>query len=311
MSFWKAKGLIERGVRMIDNNTKQCVSIFEVGPRDGLQPEPVFIDTQKKIELVNKLTDAGCKRIEVTSFVHPKWVPQMKDSKEVLAGIKRKEGVTYNALIPNLRGLELAIESGLKEVVTIMSTSESHNKKNLNMSPEESLKEIEKINKVAAQNGVKVRSYIATVFGCPIEGHMSPQKALDIALKLESFGSYEISLGDTTGMANPISAYEIPKMIKEKLTKASLAVHYHKYNGLEFANNLASYNAGIRIFDSAAGGLGGCPYAPGAKGNCQTEILVEMFERMGIDTGINLEKIYEAGNYAQTLSTLLHQRCEV
>lgn len=293
---------------MIINDNCKEVSIFEVGPRDGLQPEPVFIPTEKKIELVNKLTAAGCKRIEVTSFVHPKWVPQMADSKEVLAGITKKEGVSYNALIPNLRGLELAIECGLKEVVTIMSTSESHNKKNLNMSTADSLKEIEKINIFAAKNGVKVRSYIATVFGCPIEGDMNPKRALEIALKLEEFGSYEISLGDTTGMANPITAYEIPKMINEQLTKANLAVHYHKYNGLEFANNLASLEAGIRIFDGAAGGLGGCPYAPGAKGNCQTEILVEMFHRMGIETGIDLEKLYEAGQYAQTLSTLLHQK---
>lgn len=285
------------------------VSIFEVGPRDGLQPEPDFIPTEKKIELVNMLTDSGCQRIEVTSFVHPKWVPQMADAKAVLAGIRRKEGVTYNALIPNMKGLEFAIEAGLNEVVTIMSTSQSHNKKNLNMSREESLKEIERINKVAKGNGVKVRSYIATVFGCPIEGCMAPELALETALALESFGSYEISLGDTTGMANPTSAYEIPKMIKEKLTTASLAVHYHKYFGIEFANNLASLQAGITIFDGAAGGLGGCPYAPGAKGNCQTEVLVDMFHRMGIETGIDLEKITEAGNYAQTLSTLLHQKC--
>ena len=285
------------------------VSIFEVGPRDGLQPEPDFIPTEKKIELVNMLTDSGCQRIEVTSFVHPKWVPQMADAKAVLAGIRRKEGVAYNALIPNMRGLEFAIEAGLNEVVTIMSTSQSHNKKNLNMSREESLKEIERINKVAKGNGVKVRSYIATVFGCPIEGCMAPELALETALALESFGSYEISLGDTTGMANPTSAYEIPKMIKEKLTTASLAVHYHKYFGIEFANNLASLQAGITIFDGAAGGLGGCPYAPGAKGNCQTEVLVDMFHRMGIETGIDLEKITEAGNYAQTLSTLLHQKC--
>lgn len=285
------------------------VSIFEVGPRDGLQPEPVFIDTEKKIRLVDMLTDAGCKRIEVTSFVHPKWVPQMKDAKEVVAGIRKKEGVTYNALIPNMKGLELAMECGLKEVVTIMSTSESHNKKNLNMCVADSLKEIEKINKTAAQHGVKVRSYIATVFGCPIEGAMPPEKALEIALALESFGSYEISLGDTTGMANPISAYQIPKMIKEKLTKAQLAVHYHKFHGMEFANNLASLQAGITIFDGAAGGLGGCPYAPGAKGNCQTEVLVEMFHRMGFQTGIDQQKINEAGAYAQTLSTLLHGNC--
>ena len=288
--------------------TKQ-VEIVEVCPRDGLQPEPEFIPTDKKIALIDLLSETGLKRIEVTSFVNPKWVPQMKDAKEVYAGIKKKPGITYNALIPNLRGLELAMEAGFKEVVTIMSTSESHNKKNLNMSCDQSLKEIEAINKLAAENGVRVRSYIATVFGCPMEGAMPARKALDIALALEGFGSYEISLGDTTGMANPNSAYEIPKMIRESLTKARLAVHYHKYHGIEFANNLASLQAGITIFDGAAGGLGGCPYAPGAKGNCQTEILVEMFHRMGIETGVDLAKLYKAGEYAQTLSTLLHQTC--
>ena len=284
------------------------VEIFEVGPRDGLQPEPEFVDTAKKIKLVNMLGEAGCKRIEVTSFVNPKWVPQLKDAAEVFRGITRKPGVVYNALIPNKRGLELALECGLEEVVTIMSTSESHNKNNLNRSVAESLKDVEEINNIARSEGVRVRSYIATVFGCPMEGDMDPKKALDIALALESFGSYEISLGDTTGMANPNSAYSIPKMIFEALTKARLAVHYHKYFGLEFANNLASYNAGIRIFDSAAGGLGGCPYAPGARGNCATEILTEMFHRMGVETGINQKKIEETGAYAQTLSTLLHRK---
>lgn len=281
------------------------VEIFEVGPRDGLQPEPVFIDTQKKIDLVDMLTDAGCKKIEVTSFVHPKWVPQMADAKEVFANIKRKEGVTYSALIPNMKGLEIAIDTGLDEVVTIMSTSESHNMKNLNRTVSESLKEVEEINRVAKQNGVRVRSYIATVFGCPMEGYQDPQKAMDIAMAFDEFGSYEVSLGDTTGMANPISAYEIPKAIKAKLKNANLAVHYHKYHGLEFANNLASLEAGITVFDGAIGGLGGCPYAPGAKGNCATELMVEMFNRMGIETGLDLEKLYEVGKYAQTLSTLL------
>lgn len=293
---------------MNSHNIKE-VSIFEVAPRDGLQPEPIFIPTGKKIALIDMLTDAGCQKIEVTSFVHPKWVPQMKDAKEVFAGIRKRDGVVYNALVPNLRGAELALECGFKEVVTIMSTSESHNRKNLNMSPAESLREIEKINGLAASAGARVRSYIATVFGCPMEGHMPPERALETALALESFGAYEVSLGDTTGMANPNSAYEIPRMIKAKLARASLAVHYHKYFGLEFANNLASLEAGITVFDGAAGGLGGCPYAPGAKGNCQTEIMVEMFHRMGIRTGIDLEKLYAAGEYAQTLSTLLHQKC--
>ena len=288
----------------------KSVSIFEVCPRDGLQPEPVFIPTEKKIELVNRLTDAGCTRIEATSFVHPKWVPQMADARAVLAGIRRKPGVTYSALIPNMRGLELAIEAGLDEVVTIVSTSESHNRKNLNCAPEETLRQIEEINRVARQNNVRVRSYIATVFGCPIEGAMPPEKALEFALALESFGAYEVSLGDTTGMASPIQAFEIPLMIKAKLTRASLAVHYHQHEGIEHACNLASLQAGIRVFDGAAGGLGGCPYAPGATGNARTETIVDMFHRMGIDTGIDAAKLRTAGDFAQTLSTLLHMHPE-
>ncbi len=278
------------------------VIIFEVGPRDGLQNEPEFIATDKKIELVNRLTEAGCQRIEVTSFVHPKWVPQMKDAKDVFANIDKLEGVLYNALIPNMRGLALAMESGLDEVVTIMSSSESHNKKNLNMNIDESLTQIEAINKTAAENGVKVRSYLGTSFGCPMEGHIPPEKVAGIAVRLEEFGSYEISLGDTTGMATPISAYEVPKLVLGKLKKAKLAVHYHRCDGIEFANILASLEAGITIFDGAAGGLGGCPYAPGATGNIATETLVEMFVRLGIKTGIDVSKIKECGDFAKSLS---------
>jgi len=278
------------------------VIIFEVGPRDGLQNEPEFIATDKKIELVNRLTEAGCQRIELTSFVHPKWVPQMKDAKDVFANIDKLEGVLYNALIPNMRGLELAMESGLDEVVTIMSSSESHNKKNLNMSIDESLTQIEAINKTAAENGVKVRSYLGTSFGCPMEGHIPPEKVAGIAVRLEEFGSYEISLGDTTGMATPISAYEVPKLVLGKLEKAKLAVHYHRCDGIEFANILASLETGITIFDGAAGGLGGCPYAPGATGNIATETLVEMFVRLGIKTGIDVSKIKECGDFAKSLS---------
>ncbi len=283
------------------------VTIFEVGPRDGLQNEPDFIPTDKKIDLVNRLTEAGCQKIEVTSFVHPKWVPQMKDAREVFSKITKRPGVLYNALIPNMKGLELAMDAGLTEVVTIMSSSESHNKKNLNMSVDASLAEIEAINRTAAENGVKVRSYIGTSFGCPMEGHIAPEKVAGIAARLEEFGSYEISLGDTTGMATPISAYEVPKLVLERLKKAQLAVHYHRCDGIEFANILASLEAGITIFDGAAGGLGGCPYAPGATGNIATETLVEMFVRLGIETGIDVKKIKECGDFAKSLSA--YEQC--
>ncbi len=280
----------------------QTVTIFEVGPRDGLQNEPDFISTEDKVKLVNLLSDSGLKRIEVTSFVHPKWVPQMADAEKVLATIRRVPGVLYNALVPNLKGLERGIAAGLSEVVTILSASESHNRKNLNMSVAESLKELELVNKRAKESGIRVRSYIGTAYGCPMEGFVDPQKVLEIALALEEFGSYEISLGDTTGMAHPKSAYEVAWLVKGNLKRAALAVHFHQAEGIEFANVLASLEAGIDIIDSAAGGLGGCPYAPGARGNIATEVLVEMLHRMGIETGVDEQKIREASRFAKSLS---------
>lgn len=278
------------------------VKIFEVCPRDGLQNEPDFIATEKKIQLVDMLTDSGCKDIEVTSFVHPKWVPQLADSVEVLQGIKRSPNVNYNALIPNIKGLQRAIDAGMEEIVTIMSSSEAHNKKNLNMSVAESLVQMEEINKIAAKNGVRVRSYIATSFGCPMQGDIPVELVADIAQKLENYGSYEVSLGDTTGMASPPLVYAVVDAVKKRLKTASLAVHFHRSNGIEFANVLASLQAGVSVIDSAVGGLGGCPYAPGATGNMATEDLVDMLHRMGIETGIDLEKIRQAAGFAKSLS---------
>ena len=274
------------------------IEIFEVGPRDGLQNEREFIPTETKIEYVNKLTQAGCKKIEASSFVHPKWVPQLRDAAEVFERIERKEGVTYSALIPNLKGLELATKSGLTEVVTIMSASESHNKNNINSSVAESLEETKKINEEAARNSIQVRSYIATSFGCPFEGEVDSKKVVEIALALEEYGSYEISLGDTTGMANPLQVYSLSKLLLNELKSASLAMHFHQSDGIEFANVLSALQAGVTIFDGAAGGLGGCPYAPGALGNIATEVLVEMLARMEISTGIDGEKINECAEYA-------------
>lgn len=289
----------------------KSVEIFEVGPRDGLQNEkPNFIPTADKIKFCNMLTEAGCKNIEVTSFVNPKWVPQMADAKDVFQAIEKKPGVLYNCLIPNMKGLERAIDAGFKHVVTIMSSSESHNMKNLNMTVADSLKQIEEINRVAKENGVKVRSYIATSYGCPIEGYIDPQKVYDIALALESFGSYEVSLGDTTGMASPQAAYEIPKKLISMLKTTTVAAHFHRSAGLEFACNYASLLAGVRMFDGAAGGLGGCPYAPGSTGNTQTELLVEMFNRLGIETGIDREKIQECADFALEMSAFARKGAE-
>lgn len=276
--------------------------IFEVGPRDGLQNEPHFIATERKVALTNLLAEAGCRQIEVTSFVHPKWVPQMADAEAVLAGIARQPGVLYNALIPNVKGLERAVAAGLTHVVTIMSASESHNAKNLNMSVAASLEAIAAINRAAAARGVQVRSYIATAYGCPFEGQVPAERVADIAATLEGYGSYEISLGDTTGMAHPGSAYAVGRLVASRLRHASLAAHFHQAEGIEFANVLASLDAGITVFDGAAGGLGGCPYAPGARGNIATETLVEMLHRMGIETGLDQKKLAAAAAYAKGLS---------
>ena len=282
--------------------------IFEVGPRDGLQNEPHFIATEHKVRLTDLLVEAGCRQVEVTSFVHPKWVPQMADAEEVLARIPRQPGVLYNALIPNVKGLERAVAAGLTHVVTIMSASESHNSKNLNMSVSASLEAVAAINRAAAGRGVRVRSYIATAYGCPFEGQVPAERVADIAATLEEYGSYEISLGDTTGMAHPGSAFAVGRLVKSRLRRASLAAHFHQADGIEFANVLASLDAGIEVFDGAAGGLGGCPYAPGARGNIATETLVEMLHRMGIETGIDLQKLAAAAAYAKGLSAYLNAK---
>ncbi|MDD3996384.1 MAG: hydroxymethylglutaryl-CoA lyase [Sphaerochaetaceae bacterium] len=285
------------------------VEIFEVGPRDGLQNEKEFIPTEKKLELIRLLRDAGCARIELTSFVHPKWVPQMADALEIIDHVDLSDGAEYNALIPNMKGFLRALETPLTQVVTIMSASESHNTKNLNMSVAESLEQMREINRIAREHNVKVRSYIGTAYGCPMEGNVPFEKVKDIALALEEAGSYEISLGDTTGMASPDQSFDIAYDLLKHLKHARLAVHFHQARGIEFANILASLQAGITIFDSAAGGLGGCPYAPGATGNIATETLVEMFDSMGIDTGIDREKIRKAAFYATSLSAYHRGTC--
>ena len=280
------------------------VTIFEVGPRDGLQNEPEFIPTEKKIELIDKLTDAGCKKIEVGSFVHPKWVPQLKDIREVYAGIEKRDGVTYSAFVPNIKGLQMAMDAGLTEVVNRISASESHNKENWNRTIAQSLDELDTLAELAGHNGVKLRSYIGTSFGCPTEGNVPVEKVVQIARAMENAGVYEISLGDTTGMSDPALTYRVTRAVLDNLQKASVALHVHSYKGIEFANVLAAMDAGIAVFDGAVGGLGGCPYAPGATGNAATEWLVEMFARMGISTGIDREKIKQCGQFARELVPL-------
>jgi len=275
------------------------VKIVEVGPRDGLQNEKEILPTQAKIALVEKLAKAGLKRIEASSFVSPRWIPQLADAEEVLRGIQRREGVVYTALVPNLRGLERARECGLEEVAVFISASQTHNQKNINKLIEETLPVLREVAAQARANGMRVRGYISTVFGCPYEGRVPLENTRRIAGEMLEMGVFEISLGDTIGVATPKQVVEVCEVLIRDAGAEKLAAHFHDTRGTGLANVLAALQAGIRTFDSSIGGLGGCPYAPGAAGNIATEDLVYMLHGMDCATGIDLALLLEAGIYAQ------------
>lgn len=278
------------------------INIVEVGPRDGLQNEEVLISTNDKITLINKLSESGLKNIEITAFVHPKWSPQLADSYDVGLGISKKPDINYTALIPNLKGLDRAESTGLKEVAIITSSSESHSKKNLNRSIDETLEIVSDTVKHAQAKNIKVRAYLSTVFGCPYEGHISVEKVKYIIKKLLDMDIYQISLGDTIGIANPLQVRDILSEIFGVIQdKNQIALHFHDTRGLGLANSLVGIEMGITTFDSSIGGLGGCPYAPGATGNISTEDLVNMVHSMGIETGINLEKLVECNLFLENI----------
>lgn len=277
------------------------VSLYEVSPRDGLQNEAAVVPTEAKAELIGRLVGAGVKDIEVTSFVRPRWIPQLSDAAELVRMLPRVEGVRYWALVPNRVGLERAMESGIRHVATFLSASETHNTKNVNRTVRESVASVEEVIGVARDDGMEVRSYISTVFGCPYEGDVPVENTLRIIERLMAAGAQRISLGDTTGMANPRQVREvIARVVAEGLPVESIAVHMHDTRGTALANALAAYELGVRQVDGSVGGMGGCPYAPGASGNAASEDMVFTFEAMGIDTGIDLEALAEAGCYAET-----------
>jgi len=275
-------------------NLPEKVNIVEVGPRDGLQNEPETIPTATKIAFIEKLADAGLPVIECSSFVHPKWVPQLADAKEVLATLKRKKGVHYPVLVPNLKGMERALEAGVREIAVFTAASETFNKKNINMSIEESLQAIAEVVKVAQENDIRVRGYVSTCFGCPYEGEVKADKVLAVTQKLLALRVFEVSLGDTIGVAHPKQVETVLGLILKSMSPEMLAVHFHDTRGTALANILTSLQMGINTVDSSAGGLGGCPYAPGAAGNVATEDVVYMLNGMGIKTGVDLEKLVEA-----------------
>jgi hydroxymethylglutaryl-CoA lyase len=275
---------------------REPVQIHEVAPRDGLQNEPEVVSTQDKLALIIRLSESGLKDIEVTSFVRPSWIPQLADASELISKLPKLDGVRYWALVPNRRGLERAIAAGVEHVATFMSASQIHNQKNLNRTQRETLSGLRAVHEIAKDEGLVVRSYISTVFGCPYEGEVSPEATLDLSHQLLASGADIIALGDTTGMANPRQVAEmIHRLVDSGIPVDRLSLHLHDTRGTALANALAGYQAGVRCFDGSAAGVGGCPYAPGASGNAATDDLVHMFEAMGISTGVDLEALTDAG----------------
>jgi hydroxymethylglutaryl-CoA lyase len=278
------------------------VTICEVGTRDGFQIEPEFIATETKIDMVNRLTAAGLPRIEVTSFVHPKVVPQMRDAAEVMAGIERRPGTVYAALIPNEKGAVRAIEAGVDKLHTVLSASESHNLANVNMTVAESLDKLAAVAPVARDAGIPVQGGISTVFGCPFEGRIPLKKLESIAVRLVDLGFQGISLADTTGMANPAQVQRILEYLMPKFPGIEWNLHTHNTRGMAISNILAAMSCGVQSFDSSVAGLGGCPFAPGATGNVCTEDLVHCLHAMDVETGIDLDELVAA---AQRLEAVI------
>ena len=273
------------------------VRLIEVGPRDGLQNEAQPISVADKVQLVNALTDAGLGYIEVGSFVSPKWVPQMAGSAEVFAQIQHKPGVVYGALTPNMRGFEDAVAAGVKEVAVFAAASEAFSQRNINCSISESLERFVPIMESARQHGISVRGYVSCVLGCPYEGQVSAQQVADVAKELYAMGCYEVSLGDTIGTGTPSATRAMFEAVGAYVPRDKLAGHFHDTYGQAMVNIYASLLEGINVFDSSVAGLGGCPYAKGASGNVATEDVLYMLNGMGIETGVDMDKLLLAGQH--------------
>jgi len=273
------------------------VRIVDVGPRDGLQNEARSVPTAVKIELISRLAEAGLPAVEATAFVSPKWVPQMADHAEVMAGIRKKPGVAYPVLVPNMKGLEAARAAGAMEIAVFGAASETFSRKNINCSIAESLERFAPVVKAARASRMRVRGYISCALGCPYEGEVKPRAVAALAEKLYAMGCYEISLGDTIGVGTPGKTRAMIEAVAKKVPTAKLAGHYHDTYGQALANIYASLEAGVKTFDSSVAGLGGCPYAKGATGNVATEDVVYMMNGLGIATGVDLEKLRQAGEF--------------
>jgi len=274
-----------------------AVRLCEVGPRDGLQNEKAMVPTDVKVALIDMLTDAGLPAIEATSFVSPKWVPQMADAADVMARIARKPGVRYPVLTPNLKGFDAALAAGADEVAVFVAATESFSKRNINCSIAESLERARPVFEAAREAGVRVRGYISVVLGCPYEGDVDPAAVAEIAAALHALGAYEVSLGDTIGTGTAGKTQVLLRRVAEEVPIAALAGHFHDTYGQALANIYASLELGVATFDCSVAGLGGCPYAKGATGNVATEDVVYLLDGLGIETGVDMTKLRSAGRF--------------
>lgn len=270
------------------------VHIVEVGPRDGLQNEKVEIPVEPRVRFIDALAEAGLKTIEVGAFVHPRWVPQMAGTAEVWSRIEKRKDVDYPFLVPNMKGLERAIEADVRSISIFTAASDSFNRKNINMTVDESFDVYRPVAERARQHGMKIRGYVSTACGCPYEGDVAPERVLEVAARLLDLGCYEVSIGDTIGIGTPLQVQGLVDLLLQVIPASRLAMHFHDTRGMAVANTLAALELGVSTFDSSAGGLGGCPYAPGASGNVATEDLVYLFESLGIETGVDLSKLVDA-----------------
>ena len=273
------------------------VTIVEVGPRDGLQNERAHVTTADKIEFVNRLSAARLPVIEVGAFVSPKWVPQMADAAAVFAGITRTPGTRYTALVPNLAGLERAVDAGVTEIAVFAASTDTFSRKNINQSIDASLAGYKAVCDRALAAGMRVRGYLSTAFGCPFEGEVAPERVADVAARLADLGVFEVAVSDTIGIAHPGQVPRVLEAVLARLPAGRVALHFHDTRGTALANVLASLPYGIATFDASSGGLGGCPYAPGAAGNLATDDLVYMLDGLGIETGVSLQAISEASAF--------------
>lgn len=281
-------------------NLPKEVNIKEVGPRDGLQNEKEWISTENKIAWINMLSNTGVKEIEYSSFVSPKMIPALSDAREVGRRIQRNPNVSYSALVPNMKGLEYALEAGIDGASVFMSASETHNQKNINKSIEQTYPVLGEVIKEAKAAGKRVTGYVSTVFDCPYEGRIQPEEVLKVCERLIEAGADDLSLGDTIGSAVPSQVEQLLEIIMEHFPKEKLILHFHDTRGMAIANIMTALHYGITRFDSTVGGLGGCPYAPGAAGNVDTNDVLYLLHGVGIHTGINERKVQDAGLYIQS-----------